>query len=50
MSYPQSRTGRRPGITGHGNVPGTQQHQGPRPGGTRHPPITTEHIVVVAGL
>ena len=30
--YPRSLTGRRPGITGHRNVPGTQEHQGPRPG------------------
>jgi flavin reductase (DIM6/NTAB) family NADH-FMN oxidoreductase RutF len=30
--------GRRPGITGHGSVPGTQQYQGPQPG-AGHPPM-----------
>ena len=29
--YPRSRTGRWPGITGHKNVPETQENQGPRP-------------------
>ena len=27
MSYPRSRTGRRTGITSHGNAAGTHKHQ-----------------------
>jgi hypothetical protein len=36
--YPPSPTGRQPEITGHKNIPGTQQHQGPRAG--HAPPAT----------
>ena len=32
MSYPRSRRGRRGGIDSHGNVAGTQEHQGAQPG------------------
>ena len=31
--------GRRPGITRHRNITGTQEHQGPRPGATCRPPM-----------
>src|SRR5262249_11408108 len=30
--YPHRRAGPRPGTTGHRDLPGARQHQGPRPG------------------
>ena len=37
MSYPPGPTGRRARITGHGNVRGTQEHQGAARGGAGSP-------------
>ena len=42
--YPPGLTGRRARITGHGNVPGTQEYQGARPGGALRPPISNSKL------